>query len=107
MYRSLRYLKWRHRCHRQAQSSHKDAAVVRGPPAGSALRKLGGASRGTRGNIMHSMLSSSWTRRLLLALVSVVAFATAAPTTSLAQTIQGLGFLPGGENQTRAQGVNA
>jgi hypothetical protein len=54
---------------------------------------------------MYSTLSPSWEKHVLLALVSAT-FATAAPTTSSAQSFQGLGFLPGTSNSS-AQGVNA
>jgi probable HAF family extracellular repeat protein len=58
-----------------------------------------------RETIMGSNLSSSATKHLLLALVSV-GFAMAIPSTSGAQSFQGLGFLPGG-NLSLAYGVNA
>src|SRR6266704_2961309 len=48
-----------------------------------------------KGGIMHSTLSPSWKKRLLLALISVVALAIASSTTSRAQSFQGLGFVPG------------
>jgi probable HAF family extracellular repeat protein len=52
-----------------------------------------------------SLIRASWTK-LLIAIVSVIAPATAIPTISRAQSIQGLGFLPGGI-LSEALGVNA
>src|SRR5262249_11203421 len=57
--------------------------------------------------IMHATLSPSWKKSLLLVFVSVVAFVTATPATSVPECFfQGLGFLPG-DNQSFANGVNA